>query len=99
MISAIRSRWSTKRNLIGKTDLDASYLHIHANTKAASTCIAIVDELAFLCLRSLFGTTTAPAEYTTVSEAEIDLGNDLLQDQSWDTDDLNSSHQSLLPPE
>ena len=35
----------------------------------------------------------------TVSEAEIDLGNDLLQNQSWDTDDLNSPHRSLLPLE
>ena len=35
----------------------------------------------------------------TISEAAIDLGNDLLQDQSWDTNDLNSPHRSLLPPE
>ena len=33
MISAIRSRWPTKRILIGKTDLDASYHRIHANAK------------------------------------------------------------------
>ena len=63
------------------------------------TCIAIVDELDFLCLRLPFCTTPAPVEYTTVGEAAIDLGNDLLQDESWDTDDLNSPHQSLLPQE
>ena len=33
----------------------------------------------------------------TFSEAAIDLGNDLLQDQSWDTDNLNLPHQPLLP--
>ena len=99
MISAMQSRWPTKRILIGKTDLDKVCLWIHANAKTASTCIAIVDELAFLCLRLPFGATPAPAEYTTVSEAAIDLGNNLLQDQSWDTDDLNSPHQFLLPPE
>ena len=99
MISAIRSRLPTKRFLIGKTDLDAAYLWIHANAKTASTCIAIVDELSFLCLRSPFGTTPAPSEYMTVSEAAIDLGNDLLQDQSWDTDDLNLPHRSLIPSE
>ena len=65
----------------------------------ASPCIAIVDELAFLCLRLPFGTTPAPAEYTTISEATIYLGNDLLQDQSWDTNDLNWPHISLLPQE
>ena len=47
-------------------------------------------------MRLPFVTTPAPAEYTTVSEALIDLGNDLLWDESWDTDDLNSPHQSLL---
>ena len=50
-------------------------------------------------MRLPFGTTPAPAEYTTVSEAAIDLGNDLFQDESWDTDDLNSPHRYLLPQE
>ena len=98
MISVLRSRWPTKRILIGKTDLDAAYRQIHANAKTASTCIAIVYEIAFLCLRLPFGTTPAPEYYTTVGEAAIDLGNKILQDQSWDTDDLNLPHQYLLPP-
>ena len=98
MISAIRSRWPTKRILIGKTDLDAAYRRIYANAKTALTCIAIVGELYFICLRLPFDITPAPAEYTTISEAEIDLGNDLIQDQYWNTDDLNSPHRSLLPP-
>ena len=50
-------------------------------------------------MRLPFGTTPAPAEYTTISEAAIDLGDNLLQDQPWDIDDLNSPHRSLLPPE
>ena len=99
MISAMRSRWPAKRILIGKTDLDATYRRIHANAKTASTYIAIVDEIYFICLRLPFGTTPEPAEYTTVSEAAIDLGNDILQDQSWETDDLNLPHRYLIPPE
>ena len=99
MISEMQIRWPTKRILIGKTDLDAAYHRIHAHANTALTCIAIVDELDFLCLRLPFGTTPAPAEYTTISEAAIDLGNNLLQDQSWYTNDLNSPHRSLLPPE
>ena len=99
MISAMRSRCRTKLILIGKTDLDVAYHQIHANTTTASTCIAIVDELSFLYLRLPSDTTPAPAEYTTVGEAAIDLGKDLLRDESWDTDDLNSPHRSLLPQE
>ena len=92
MISEMQNKWPTKLILIGKTDLYAAYHRIYSNMTTVSTCIAIVDELDFICLRLPFGTTTAPAEYTTVSEAEIDLGNDILQDESWDTDDLNSTH-------
>ena len=99
MISEMQSRWPTKRILIGKTDLNAAYRWIHANATTASTCIAIVDEIAFLCLRLPFGTTPAPTKYMTVSEAAIYLGNDLLQDESWGTDDLNSPHRYLLPQE
>ena len=78
MISAMRSRWPTKRILIGKTDLDAAYRIIHAHANTASTCIAIVEEIAFFCLRLPFGTTPAPAEYTNISEVAIDLGSDIL---------------------
>ena len=46
-----------------------------------------------------FGTTPAPAEYMTVSEAAIDLEKYLRQDKYWYTDDLNSPHRSLLPQE
>ena len=92
-------RWPTKRILIGKTDLDSAYLRIHANAKTASTCISIVDKLDFLYLRLPFVTIPAPPEYTTVSEESIEIGNDLLQDQSRETDDLNLPHKSLLPPE
>ena len=65
---------------------------LHPLGWSASTCIAIVNELSFLFLRLPFGTTPAPEEYTTVSEAAINLGNNLLQDQSWDTGDINSPH-------
>ena len=92
MISAMQSRWPPKRILIGKTDLDAAYRRIHANATTTLICISIVDELDFLCLRSPFGTTYAPAEYVTVSEVAIDLGNNLIRDESWDKDDLNSPH-------
>ena len=99
MISVMQVRWPTKRIIIRKTVLDAASLRINANATTVSTCIAIVNKLAFLCLRLPFGTTPEPAEYTTVSEAEIEPGNNLLRYESWDTDDLNLPHRSLLPQE
>ena len=50
-------------------------------------------------MRLPFGTTLAQAECAIVSEAAIYLGNDLLRDEYWDTDDLNSPYQYLLPQE
>ena len=96
MISAMRNKWPTKRILVGKTDLDEAYLRIHANAKIAQTFIACCSWNGRICLRLPIVTTPAPEEYTTVSEAEIDLGNDIIWDESWDTDDLNSPHISLL---
>ena len=99
MISEMQSKLPTKQILIRKTDLDAAYCQIHANVTTASKFIAIVHELAFLCLWLNFGTTPTPTEYTTVSGGEIDLGNDLLQEKYWDTDYLKSPHRSLIPQE
>ena len=92
MISAMQSKWPTKRIHIEKTDLDAACCQINSNATTTLTCIEIVDEIAFLCLRLSYGTTPAPAEYKTVSEAVIDLGKDLLRDEYYNTDDLNSPH-------
>ena len=80
---------TNKTNHYCKNRLDAAYRQIHANATTALMCISIVYEIDFLCLRLPFGTTPASTEYTTVSEASIDLVNYLLQDESWDTDDLN----------
>ena len=51
---------ANKKMFIGKIDLDAAYRRIHAKAKITSKCIAIVDELDFLCLRLHFGTKPAP---------------------------------------
>ena len=50
-------------------------------------------------MRLTFGTTPTPAEYTTISDAAIDLGNDPLTDTPWQATDLQSPHRHLLPRE
>ena len=80
----MRIKWPSKCILIGETDLDAAYQRVHTNAQIASKCIVIVGKLAFLCLRLTFGIAPAPSEYTTISEAEIDFGYDILADTPWD---------------
>ena len=99
MISAMRIKYPSKIILIGKTDPDAAYRRVHANAQIAAACIVIVGKIAFLYLRLPFGTTPAPEKYTTISEAAIDLGNDIIADTSWDATNLQSPHQHLLPRE
>ena len=50
-------------------------------------------------MRLLFGTTLAPSEYTTISEAAIDLGNDILVETSWYATNLQLPRRHLLPRE
>ena len=82
MIASMRIKWFSKHILIRKTDVDAAYRHIHANAQIATTFILIVGKLAFLYLVLPFGAPPEPAEYTTIGEAAIDLGNNLLADTS-----------------
>ena len=95
MISELQIKWPTKRTLIGKTDLDAAYRQVDTNVTTTLTCNSIVYELAFLCQILPFGATPVPEEYINVIEAEIDLVNNLLRDESCYTDDLNLLHPSL----
>ena len=97
MIAAMLIKWPSKCILIGKTDLDAAYRQVHANTQIAAKCIKTVGKLAFLCFSLTFRTTPAPEKYTTISEASIELGNYLLADRSWDSKNLQSPHQHILP--
>ena len=78
MIAAMRIKCPSKCILIVKADLDAAHRRVHTNAKIASTFIPIVEKPAFLCLSLPFGTTPTTEEYITISEAEIELGNDLL---------------------
>ena len=82
-----------------KIDLGAAYRSVHANAQIAATCITILGKPAFLCIHLPFGTTPSPAEYTTISEAAIDLWSDLLAYTSWEATNIQSPHQHLLPRE
>ena len=85
--------------MIEKTDLGAAYGHVHVNAQKLLTCIAIVGTLAFLCLSLPFGTTPTLAEYTTISEVDINFGNILLIDASWCATNIQWSHRHLIPKE
>ena len=82
---------------MGKTDLDAAYHFVNANSQIVVTSITIVGKLVFICMHPTFGTTPSPSEYTTISEASIGYGDNLLAYPAWDATNIQSPHQHLLP--
>ena len=92
MIASMRIKWTSKRIMVGKTDIDAAYRRVHTNAQISATCISIVLKIAFLCLHLPFGITPSPEEYNNISKASIDLGNDILTEISWDVTNLKSPH-------
>ena len=71
-----------------KTDLDAAYHFVNANSQIVVTSITIVGKLVFICMHLTFGTTPSPSEYTTISEASIYLKNNILAKMAWDATNL-----------
>ena len=92
-------RMSNKTDIYWKIDLDAAYRQIHANYTTASTCIPKVDKIDFACLWLTFGITPAPEYYTTIRKLAIDLGNNILGNESWHTYNINSPHIILISEE
>ena len=99
MISAMRIKWRSKIILVGKTDLDDAYQHIHMNAYNASKCISIEENLIVLCLCLPFGKTPATLEYTAVGKSAIYLGNDLLRDKLWDATKIQSPYEQIIGEE
>ena len=90
-IHHIRLTNPEQRIWINKTDMDAAYRRIHANTKSATTCISILNDIAYLLVRLPFGSSPAPPKFSAVSDAAADVAQDLAMDPQWNPADLRSS--------
>ena len=81
-----------------KYDFEAAYRRLHVYPPHAVLTIIVVNKLAYLLTRLPFGATCGPSRYSEISEPLFDTANDLIEDESWDPDDLKSSHQNKLQP-
>ena len=81
---------------MSKYDLDAAYRRLHVCHKHALQCVTIIKNKAFIPLRLPFGVAAGPSIYSTVSEAIFDLTNDLLNDDTWNNEELYSPIKKLL---
>ena len=83
---------------MSKYDLDAAYRRLHVNPKHNLQCTTIIDKIAYIPLRLPFGVAAGPSIYSTMSETIFDLTNDLLNDKTWNINDLNSPIIDKLHP-
>ena len=88
---AVRGSGSGGRFLI--VVLDSTHLKYNTNVKIESTYIS---ESCLLYPKLLFGNKLESSGYTSISEAEIYLGNDLLIDTKWDKIDIQSQQRHFL---
>ena len=114
LIHHIRFHHPNKRILLCKSDFDKAYRRLHTTPRIASKCMAAWHTIekdqndnkqqkkfiGTLLTRLPFGSSPAPAEFSTVSETIFDLASDLLQCPYWDTSTLPSPYsKDLLDPE
>lgn len=92
----LRLTFPTKSIYISKYDLDAAYRRLRVLVKHAVKATTIINTLAYIQTRLPFGTTAGSSVYVQVSEAIMDLVNDILNDPNWDPDSLHSPHASKL---
>ena len=81
-----------------KYDFEAAYRRLHVYPTHTVLTIIVVNSLAYLLTRLPFGATCGPSRYSEISEPMFDTANDLIEDESWDPDDLKSPHQNKLQP-
>ena len=60
MMESMCRLWEDKNILIEKIDPDIAYHKYHACSEEASYCVAVVDNMALLCMRLQFWASLAP---------------------------------------
>ena len=95
-IHRMRSEEKQLEILLFKYDFDAAYRRIHVLPLHAVMTIIVVKCIAYLLTRLPFGAASGPSKYSETSEAIFDMANDLINDETWDPDELHSPHAKKL---
>ena len=100
----MRYTYPEKKIYMSKYDLDAAYRRLHVSLSQALQCTTIIDKIAYIPLRLPFGVKSGPSLYSTMSETIFDLTNDILNDKTWNENELvspitNKLSKPLLMPD
>lgn len=82
-----------------KIDLKSAYrrAHLAYETALRSTLQLEDEEISLIMLRLTFGGSACPSEWGSVSETICDLANALLNDPTWDPEELYNEQSLDLP--
>ena len=93
--------------LLTKLDLDAAYRRLHMLARMAVMTVTIIKQIAYILLRLPFGVANGPNDFCLISEPITNLTNEILRDNSWDPESIQSSlkpqlfpifHDTIQPP-
>lgn len=79
-----------------KYDFEYAYRRLHVLPLHEVLTTIVVNSLAYLLTRLPFGCACGPSKYSEVSEAIFDTANDLIEDETWNPDQLHSPHKDKL---
>ena len=97
-IHIIRYTYPNLRILICKLDLDAAYMRLHVLASMAVLTITIIINIAYILLCLPFGVANGPNNFCLVSEPIIDITNDILRDDTWSPETIQSPLQQHFKP-
>ena len=82
---------------IGKIDLDAAFRRVHVWIRHALLAFTIIRDIAYFLARLPFGAADAPGKHDVPSNMAVDLAQALIDDETWDPNELNSIHAEKIP--
>ena len=77
--------YPNKHILISRIDLYVAYGRIRIHPKKAVTEMSIIENIAYLETRLIFGVAAGPSVFSTESKAIFDFITYLLTDETWKT--------------
>ena len=98
-VVATRRKYPSARIYGVKVDFKSAYRRMHLSSKTAlrSTLQLEEEEISVIMLRLTFGGWACPSEWESASETICDLMNALMNDPSWDSEQLFNPQSSELP--
>ena len=81
---------------LAKYDFDAAYRRVRVCPECAIKTMIIIGSRTYLLNKLPFGVQSGPSEYSSISEGIFDLANDLLDDPTWDPEEVYPPLKSEL---